>query len=105
MIGIGVLVGLAIGLTGIGSGSLLILFGRMSPVTAVGTSISFSFLTKVYGSWKFYARGLVKMDIVRDLGLGCMPGALLGAFVFAISTSCAARRSLTLSCGTPSAWP
>ncbi len=84
MVGLGLLVGLAIGLTGMGSGSLLtplLIISGMPPVTAVGTSISFSFLTKVYGSWKFYSRGFVKMDIVRDLSLGCLPGALLGAFV------------------------
>ncbi len=79
------LVGLLIGLTGIGSGSLLtpllILLGNMSPATAVGTSISFSFLTKLYGSWKFYRRGLVNMEIVRDLSMGCLPGVLVGAFI------------------------
>jgi uncharacterized membrane protein YfcA len=85
MIGIGLLVGLLIGLTGIGSGSLLtpllILLGSMSPATAVGTSISFSFITKLYGSWKFYRRGLVNMEIVRDLSMGCLPGVLVGAFI------------------------
>ncbi len=85
MIGIGVLIGLLVGLTGIGSGSLLtpmlILFGSMSPAGAVGTSLAFSFLTKLYGSWNFYRRGFVQMDIVRDLSLGGLPGVLLGAFV------------------------
>jgi uncharacterized membrane protein YfcA len=82
---IGIVVGLLIGLTGIGSGSLLtpmlILIGGMSPATAVGNSLAFSFVTKLYGSWHFYRRGLVQMDIVRDLSLGAIPGALIGAFV------------------------
>ena len=85
MIRVGLPVGLLIGLTGIGSGSLLtpllILLGSMSPATAVGTSISFSFLTKLYGSWKLYRRGLVNTEIVRDLSVGCLPGVLAGAFV------------------------
>ena len=85
MIEIGIAIGLLVGLTGMGSGSLLtpalILLGGMSPATAVGTSLAFSFSTKFYGSWNFYRRGLVKMDIVRDLSLGSLPGALFGAFV------------------------
>jgi hypothetical protein len=82
---IGLLIGSLIGLTGLGSGSLLtpllILLGGMSPGTAVGTSLSFSFVTKLYGSWRFWRRGLVHMDIVRDLSIGGLPGALAGAFV------------------------
>lgn len=85
MIQIGLVVGLLIGLTGLGSGSLLtpmlILLGGMSPANAVGTSLAFSFLTKLYGSWNFYRRGQVLMDIVRDLSLGSLPGVLTGAFV------------------------
>ncbi len=85
MLVIGVAVGLMIGLTGIGSGSLLtpmlILFAGMSPAGAVGTSLWFSLLTKLYGGYKFYRRGLVKMDIVRDLSIGSLPGAVLGALV------------------------
>lgn len=85
MIIIGLLVGLLIGLTGVGSGSLLtpmlILLTGMPPATAVGTSISFSFLTKLYGSWNFFRRGLVNMEIVRDVSLGGLPGVLSGAFI------------------------
>lgn len=85
MIEIGVVAGLVIGLTGIGSGSLLtpllILAGGMSPATAVGTSLVFSGSAKLFGSWSFYRRGLVRMDIARDLSLGALPGALAGAFV------------------------
>ena len=85
MIEIGVVIGLLIGLTGIGSGSLLtpmlILLGGMSPATAVGTSLFFSFATKLFGSWNFYRRGMVQMEIVRDLSLGGLPGVLCGAFV------------------------
>jgi uncharacterized membrane protein YfcA len=82
---IGLLIGFLIGLTGMGSGSLLtpllILLGGLSPATAVGTSLSFSTLTKLYGSWNFYRRKLVDMPIVRDLSIGGLPGALAGAFI------------------------
>jgi uncharacterized membrane protein YfcA len=85
MVEIGIIIGLLIGLTGLGSGSLLtpmlILIGGMTPATAVGTSLAFAFLTKLYGSWNFYRRGMVQMDIVRDLSIGSLPGVLAGAFV------------------------
>ncbi len=85
MIEIGIVVGLLIGLTGIGSGSLLtpmlIILGGMSPAMAVGTSLAFSFTTKLFGSWNFYRRGLLQMEIVRDLSLGGLPGVLTGAFI------------------------
>jgi len=84
MVAIGMFIGLLIGLTGLGSGSLLtpllILAGGLSPATAVGTSLAFSFASKFYGSWNFYRRSMVQMDIVRDLSLGGLPGALAGAF-------------------------
>jgi hypothetical protein len=85
MVQIGLLIGFLIGLTGLGSGSLLtpllILFGGLAPGTAVGTSLAFSFLTKLYGSWDFHRRKLVDMEIVRDLSIGGLPGALAGAFL------------------------
>lgn len=85
MLVIGMAVGLLVGLTGVGSGSLLtpmlILFSGMSPASAVGTSLWFSFLSKFYGGWSFYRRGLVKMEVVRDLSWGSLPGALVGAFL------------------------
>lgn len=84
-VGIGILVGLLIGLTGLGSGSLLtpllILLAGMAPASAVGTSLVFSFLTKIGGSWNFHRRGLIHMEIVRDLSLGGLPGVMIGAFV------------------------
>ena len=85
MIAIGILIGVLIGLTGLGSGSLLtpllILFAGLAPAPAVGTSLTFALLTKAYGGWSFFRRGLVKMDIIRDLSIGSLPGVLLGAFV------------------------
>jgi len=84
MVGIGLLVGLMIGLTGIGGGSLttpMLILSGMSPATAVGTSLAFSFVTKLSGSISFVRRKLVHFEIVRDLSIGCLPGTLAGAFV------------------------
>ena len=85
MIALGALVGLVIGLTGEGSGSLLtpllIVLAGMTPAQAVGTSLAFGFTTKLYGTWRFLGRGLVRMDLVKTLASGGVPGALAGGFV------------------------
>lgn len=85
IVGLGALVGVVIGLTGEGSGSLLtpllIIIARMSPAEAVGTSLAFGFTTKLYGSYSFFKRGLVRMDLVKRLVIGGVPGALAGGFI------------------------
>ncbi len=80
----GAFIGFLIGLTGLGSGSMLtpiLVLGGMPVANAVGTSLVFSFFTKISGSISFWRRGLVHNDIVRDLAIGCLPGALAGAFI------------------------
>jgi len=85
MVGLGALVGLVIGMTGEGSGSLLtpllIILAGMTPAQAVGTSLAFGFTTKLYGTWSFLGRGLVRMDLVKTLVSGGVPGALAGGFL------------------------
>ncbi|HMD32536.1 MAG TPA: sulfite exporter TauE/SafE family protein [Candidatus Acidoferrales bacterium] len=85
-IAIGAGVGFLIGLTGLGSGSLLtpllILAAGFSPTSAVAASLVFSCLTKFGGSIQFIRRKLVNFEIVRDLLLGGLPGVLAGAAVF-----------------------
>jgi uncharacterized membrane protein YfcA len=85
IVALGALVGLVVGLTGEGSGSLLtpllIILARMSPAEAVGTSLAFGFTTKLYGSFSFFKRGLVRMDLVKKLVIGGVPGALMGGFI------------------------
>lgn len=82
ILGMGFGVGILLGLTGIGSGSvltpLLILVGGLNPAGAVGTSLAFAFVTKIAGSWRFYSRGLVDMRAIRMLLLGALPGLLVG---------------------------
>jgi uncharacterized membrane protein YfcA len=82
IVAIGFAVGLLLGLTGMGSGSLLtpllIMAAGFSPATAVGTSLVFAFATKIYGSWRFYRKGLVRLKIIRELLTGALPGLILG---------------------------
>lgn len=79
----GLAVGVLIGLTGIGGGSLMtplmIIVLGVSPVTAVGTDIAYSAVTKTFGGINHFRRGNVDKKVARWLGYGGVPGTLLGA--------------------------
>ena len=77
-------VGLLVGLTGVGGGSLMtplltLLFG-ISPTVAVGTDLAFASATKVAGTFAHRYRGTVHWDIVRRLCLGALPAAIAASF-------------------------
>lgn len=77
----GFAVGLLVGMTGVGGGSLMtplltLLFG-VAPSVAVGTDLAFASLTKGAGTLTHRARGTVQWQIVRRLCLGALPAALL----------------------------
>ncbi len=77
----GFLVGLIVGITGVGGGSLMtpllvLLFG-IAPATAVGTDLLYASLTKMGGSWVHNRRGTVDWAIVKLLAVGSLPAALL----------------------------
>jgi len=74
-------VGLLVGLTGVGGGSLMtpllaLLFG-VSPTVAVGTDLAFASVTKVAGTLAHRYRGTVHWNIVRLLCYGAIPAAVL----------------------------
>ena len=77
----GLLVGLLVGLTGVGGGSLmtplLVLAFGVSPQTAVGTDLLFAAITKITGSAVHGWRDTVDWKIVRRLAYGSIPAALL----------------------------
>lgn len=77
----GFAVGLLVGLTGVGGGSLMtplltLLFG-VSPTVAVGTDLAFASATKTAGTLAHRVRGTVRWEIVRHLCYGALPAALL----------------------------
>ncbi len=79
----GFAVGLLVGLTGVGGGSLMtplltLLFG-VSPTVAVGTDLAFASATKVAGTFAHRYRGNVHWNIVRHLCIGALPAAVLTA--------------------------
>ena len=81
----GLLVGMLVGLTGVGGGSLMtpmlvLLFG-VSPQTAVGTDLLYAAITKITGSAVHGWRETVDWKIVRRLALGSIPASLLTLLV------------------------
>jgi uncharacterized membrane protein YfcA len=77
----GFAVGLLVGMTGVGGGSLMtplltLLFG-VAPSVAVGTDLAFASLTKTAGTITHRAKGNVRWDIVLRLCAGALPAALV----------------------------
>lgn len=72
-------VGLIVGLTGVGGGSLmtplLVLVFGVAPVTAVGTDLLFASLTKTGGAWAHARRGNVDWTVVGWLAAGSLPAS------------------------------
>jgi uncharacterized membrane protein YfcA len=83
-LGIGVLVGM----TGMGGGSLmtplLILIFGIQPTTAIGTDIFYSAVTKTVGGWRHFRMKTVNMELVKWLSLGSVPAAVLGVAIVSV---------------------
>jgi uncharacterized membrane protein YfcA len=77
----GVLVGLIVGLTGVGGGSLmtplLVLVFGFHPATAVGTDLLYASATKTVGTTVHGWRGTVDWKVVGRLAMGSVPSALI----------------------------
>ncbi|MBP0596631.1 sulfite exporter TauE/SafE family protein [Herbaspirillum sp. LeCh32-8] len=76
----GFAVGLLVGLTGVGGGSLMtplltLLFG-IHPSVAVGTDLAFASATKTAGTFAHRFKGTVRWDVVSRLSYGALPAAL-----------------------------
>jgi uncharacterized protein len=78
-------VGVLVGLTGIGGGSLmtplLLLVIGTQPVVAVGTDIAYGALTKTVGGWQHLRSGTVDLGVSLWLAVGSVPGAVAGVVV------------------------
>jgi uncharacterized membrane protein YfcA len=87
----GLFVGVMIGLTGVGGGSLMtpilvLLFGQ-TPAVAVGTDLVFSATTKLVATASFGYNRRVDWRIVGRLALGSIPGASAVAVWFWLTRS------------------
>lgn len=76
----GLLVGFAVGLTGVGGGSLmtplLILVFGVSPAVAVGTDLLYAAGTKSFGVWLHGRQQTIEWRIVGRLACGSVPASL-----------------------------
>lgn len=81
----GFMVGVLVGMTGVGGGSLmtpaLILIFGTAPTTAIGTDLAYAAVTKTVGGWRHLRSGTVDMKIALWLAVGSIPGALGGVEV------------------------
>jgi uncharacterized membrane protein YfcA len=78
-------VGILVGATGMGGGSLMtplliIVFG-IKPVVAVGTDLAYAAVTKTVGGWRHLRKGTVFPRLAFWIGVGSCPAALVGVWV------------------------
>lgn len=83
-------VGMMVGMTGMGGGSLMtpllvLLFG-VKPTLAVGTDIGYQAITKTVGGFKHFKLKTVNFGAVLWLALGSVPGAIFGVWVIRLLT-------------------
>ncbi len=85
VIAFGLGVGVLIGLTGIGGGSLmtplLILVVGTNPSVAIGTDLAYGAVTKTLGGWQHLRKGTVDLGVSKWLAFGSVPGSLLGVWL------------------------
>lgn len=81
----GFFVGLVVGLTGVGGGSLmtpiLIFFFGVKPYLAVGTDLLFAAFTKMGGTIKLARAKRIDWRVVAHLSAGSIPAALITLYV------------------------
>jgi uncharacterized membrane protein YfcA len=78
-------IGLLVGMTGMGGGSLMtplliLLFGT-APVTAVGSDITYAAVTKTVGGWRHLRMGTVNLGLSMWMAVGSVPAAIAGVWV------------------------
>jgi uncharacterized protein len=78
-------VGVLVGLTGMGGGSLmtpiLIIVFSYNPVTAVGTDLAYGAVTKTLGGWRHFRQRTVFFPLAMWMGVGSVPAAVGGVYV------------------------
>jgi uncharacterized membrane protein YfcA len=78
-------IGLLVGMTGMGGGSLmtplLILVFGTAPVTAVGSDIAYAAVTKTVGGWRHLRLRTVHLGLSLWLAIGSVPAAIAGVWV------------------------
>jgi uncharacterized protein len=81
-------VGLLVGMTGMGGGSLMtpiliLLFGT-APTTAIGSDIAYAAVTKTVGAWRHLRLQTVNLSLAFWLAVGSVPAAIAGVWVISL---------------------
>jgi uncharacterized membrane protein YfcA len=78
-------VGILVGTTGIGGGSLmtpiLILVFGFKPTTAIGTDLAYGAVTKTVGGWRHWKQSTVDFGLSTWMAFGSVPAAIGGVYV------------------------
>lgn len=81
---IGAVVGLLVGLTGVGGGSimtpLLLMFG-IPPQIAIGTDLLYASITKSSGLLAHQKQGHIRWEIVKYMAMGSIPASIVTAII------------------------
>jgi hypothetical protein len=81
----GFLIALAIGITGVGAGSItapiLILFFHQSASDAVTTALVFGTVVKLIATPIYLSRGHLNWQVLKYLAMGGLPAVIIGSFV------------------------
>jgi uncharacterized membrane protein YfcA len=85
VVAFGLGVGILIGLTGIGGGSLmtplLVIVIGTNPSVAIGTDLAYGAITKTLGGWRHLRNGTVDLGVSKWLAFGSVPGAVSGVLL------------------------
>jgi uncharacterized membrane protein YfcA len=85
VIAFGLGVGILVGLTGIGGGSLmtplLVIVIGTNPVVAVGTDLAYGAITKTLGGWRHLRSGTVDAGVSKWLAFGSVPAGVAGVLL------------------------
>ena len=77
-------VGLAVGLTGVGGGSLmtpLLILSGVPEKIAIGTDLLYAAVTKSGAMYSHHRKGTIKWDLVFLLALGSIPASLITSYI------------------------
>jgi uncharacterized membrane protein YfcA len=95
LIAFGLGVGVLVGMTGIGGGSLmtpmLILVFGVTPVTAIGTDLAYAAVTKTVGGYKHWRQRTVDLKLSSWMAVGSVPAAIGGVWVLGVLEDAAGR--------------
>jgi uncharacterized membrane protein YfcA len=95
LVAFGLGVGILVGMTGIGGGSLmtpmLILVFGVTPVTAIGTDLAYAAVTKTVGGYKHLRQKTVDIKLSSWMALGSVPAAIGGVYVLGLLEEWAGR--------------